>query len=53
MFRIGGREVGGENVARPERKRKASGVSHYGTELGILIAVAILYFVMTCGGVAI
>ena len=26
---------------------------HYGIELGILVAVAILYFVMTCGGVAI
>ena len=26
---------------------------HYGIEMGVLIAVAILYFVMTCGGVAI
>ena len=26
---------------------------HYGIELGVLITVTIIYFVMTCGGVAI
>jgi hypothetical protein len=33
-------------LRRPKRSRGP----YYGIELGVLIAVAILYFVMTCGG---
>jgi hypothetical protein len=33
----------------PRGSRKSGG-PHYGIELGVLIAVTIMYFVMTCGG---
>jgi hypothetical protein len=36
----------------PQSPRKSRG-PHYAIELGVLIVVAIIYFVMTCGGVAI
>jgi len=36
----------------PRSPRKPRG-PHYGIELSVLIVVAIIYFVMTCGGVAI
>jgi hypothetical protein len=36
----------------PNSPRKPRG-PYYGIELGVLIAVAVLYFMMTCGGVAI
>jgi hypothetical protein len=32
------------------RSPKKSRGPHYGIELGVLIAVSILYFAMTCGG---